>query len=89
MVAILHMPKNKLPRIDELWAFLSVDADGEGVIAAPYLGPGWGPVPLIAADPERLKTITPIAEGIARTTGRKVRLVKFTTRKLVREIPGK
>jgi hypothetical protein len=89
MGAIIHVPKNEMPRIDCVWAFLSVDPEdgNEGVIAAPLMGPG-SMVPLIAADERRLQSITPIAKDIAKATGRVVRLVKFTGREVVEQFGG-
>jgi hypothetical protein len=89
MTAILHQPKNDMPRIDAIWAFLSIDPEdgNEGVLAGPLLGPG-SVVPLIAADEARLKSLTPTAEQIARISGRVVRLVKFTNREVVRQFGG-
>jgi hypothetical protein len=77
--------ENEKPRIiDSIWAFLSIDDDGnESVIAAPLMGPG-SCVPLISSDQHRLENFTVIAEAIARDTGRTVHLVKFTSRKLGR-----
>jgi hypothetical protein len=77
--------ENEKPRIiDSIWAFLSIDDDGnESVIAAPLMGPG-SYVPLISSDQRRLESFTVIAEAIARDTGRMVHLVKFTSRKLGR-----
>lgn len=81
-------PPNTMPRINGVWAYLSVDADGnEGVCAAP-IGPGGMCVPLIAADEERLKSITPIAEQIARITGMTIKLVRFGEREDLRDIKG-
>jgi len=83
---LFHQPKNTMPRIDRIWAVLSVDeADGnEGVVAAPTLTGML--MPLIAADPARLKDIMPLARNIATATGRRLRLVKFTMREEVEEI---
>ena len=89
MVTIVHAPKNEMPRIDCIWAFLSVDEkDGnEGVCAAMLPGlPGL--TPLIAADERRLKLLTPWAEDLARRTGRVIRLVKFTNREVIRQFGG-
>lgn len=76
----LHQPKNTMPRIESIYAYLSVDPDdgNEGVVAAP-LG-NLGCVPLIAADKARLAQLQPIAEGLAKMTRMKIRLVKFTKR---------
>jgi hypothetical protein len=42
MTQVVLMPKNEMPRIDAIWAFVSVDPDdgNEGVLSAPLLGPG-------------------------------------------------
>jgi hypothetical protein len=45
-------------------------------------------VPLIAADPKRLESITPIAKMIAQATGRVVRLVKFHQREVLEQFGG-
>jgi len=85
---VIVTPPNVMPHVGSLWAYLSRDADGnEGLCAAP-IGPLGSIVPLIAADPERLKSITPIAESIAKLTGMTIVLVEFTTRVNVREITG-
>jgi hypothetical protein len=89
MTEILLAPKNTMPRIDAIWAFVSVDPEdgNEGVCAAPLLGPG-SMVPLIAADEARLKSITPIAEHIAKASGMVIRLVKFTNREVIQQFGG-
>lgn len=75
-----------MPRIESLWAYLSVDVDGnEGVIAAP-IGPGGGMMPLIGADEVRVKSLLPMAEHIVKLTGRHARLVRFSVREDIREI---
>lgn len=81
----LHQPKNTMPLINSLWAFLSVDpADGnEGVCAATI---GNTLMPLIAADEARLASLRSHAEKIAKRSGRKIKLVKFTTREEVEEV---
>jgi hypothetical protein len=87
-MTVVFTPPNTLPRIDGVWAYLSVDADGnEGVCAAP-IGPGGMCVPLIAADEARLKSLTPIAEQLAKFTGMTIKLVRFGTREELREIRG-
>lgn len=85
MSDLFHQPKNTMPRIDCVWAVVSVDpSDGnEGVCAAEFTGVM---MPLIAADEKRLAMIIPIAERIKAATGIKLKLVKFTTREEVREI---
>jgi hypothetical protein len=88
-MTVVLTPPNTMPRINSVFAYLSVDKDGsEGVCAAP-IGPGGTLVPLIAADQERLKSITPWAEKIAEVTGMTIVLVEFTTRVEHREITGR
>lgn len=83
------IPPNTLPRIEKIWAYLSVDDEGkEGVCAAP-IGPGGMCVPMIAADPARLESLSAIAEQLAAYTGMKLVLVEFATRADVRTINGK
>jgi hypothetical protein len=85
MTTVLHSPPNDILRIDEIWAFVSCDETGEGICAAPLLGPG-SVVPLIAADKARLKSIMSVAQQLATASGKTVKLVKFTVREEVEEI---
>jgi hypothetical protein len=87
---VLHVPKNEMPRIDAIWAFLSIDPEdgNEGVIAGPLMGPG-SVVPLVAADEKRLASLEPFAQQWAEVFGRVVRLVKFSQREVIREYGGK
>lgn len=64
--------------VNHVFAFLVVDTDGtEGIPA--FQGPQ-GPMPMIGADPERMKSIEPIAQAMATGIDKKVELVKFSTR---------
>jgi len=85
--SVLHEGGNTL-KIDSIWAFISVDEDGnEGVCAAPIQG--LGPVPMIAADERRLKSLIPIAEHLAKHSGMTIKLIRLTAREEVRVIkPG-
>ncbi len=83
-MTVIHNPKNYLAQIDQIWAVLSVDEGGEGVVAAPLNGMT---VPLIAADEARLNSfVIPMAQQIAVISGKKMRLVKFHNREVVQEI---
>lgn len=66
-------------KIDAIWAFLSVDNDtgNEGVITMRSVN---GLMPMVAADEERLESMRPIAAMVAKNSGIKVRLVKFSVR---------
>jgi hypothetical protein len=89
MVIELHTPKNEMPHIDQMWAFLSIDPEdgNEGVIAGPLMGPG-SVVPLVAADEKRLASLEPVARQWATVFGRVVRLVKFSQREVIMEFGG-
>lgn len=73
-------PRNYMGRIDSLWAYLSIDDGGEGLIAAPLPGRPNVTMPLIAADKTRLESIKPIARSMARSFGKTIRLVRFKAR---------
>jgi hypothetical protein len=73
----MHRGSNYLGRIDQIWAFLSIDDGGEGVCSAPINGMN---LPLIAADKRRVDSLIPIAKEIATMFGMPVRLAKFSKR---------
>lgn len=79
LAGALHQPKNTLPRIESVYAFVSVDPEdgNEGIIAAPI---GGMTMPMIAADVERLAILKPIAAEIAVAFGVTVKLIRLTTR---------
>lgn len=87
-MTVLDDTPNNLDRIDAVWAFISSDETGEGVCAC-YL-PGMGMTAMIAADERRLQSLMPIAEELARFSGKVIKLIKLTTREEVRVIepPG-
>jgi hypothetical protein len=65
-------------RIETIQAFVAVGPDGdEGIIGA-NVGHGW--TPFVAADPERLEQLRPMARKIAKETGIEVRLIRFSLR---------
>jgi hypothetical protein len=73
-------------KINEIWAYVSEDAEGnEGICG--FNDPRtnqW--IPMIAADVERLKSLKPFAHQISVVTKCKVKLVKFHNREDVGEI---
>lgn len=77
------IPQNEVLRIDAIWAVLAEGERGEGVCGARF-GQNW--VPLVAADEARLKSILPIARGIAKENGMKLKLVKYSVREDVEDI---
>lgn len=76
---IVHNPPNEQLRIDEVWLFVSTDETGEGVCAGPLMGPG-SLVPLIAADEARLNSLIPVAQQIAKQSGKSIKLIKMSQR---------
>ncbi|MHC2536962.1 hypothetical protein [Bradyrhizobium diazoefficiens] len=76
--------------IDAVWAFVSVDPNGEEGVAAAEMDLGHGPfmMPLIAADEARLKNLLPIARDLHAVTGMRMKLIKFATREEIMEIGG-
>jgi len=86
---VFHQPKNTLPKITEIYAFVSVDAEdgNEGLVGAP-LGPV-GCMPMIAADAKRLEQLIPMAKEIAFVTGVKINLIKLTKREEIMTIEAK
>jgi hypothetical protein len=81
----LIQPKNTMPKIESIWAFVSVDPqDGNEGVCAFQIGPQM--MPMMAADPKRLEAITPLAESLALRTGMKIKLVRFTAREEIREL---
>jgi dihydroorotase-like cyclic amidohydrolase len=73
---ILNHPKT-LQRIDEVFVFVASDADGEGVAA---FFDGEHGLPLIAADKARVDSLREIAKEIARQSGNKITLCRFSVR---------
>ena len=76
-----------MPRIDSLYAFVAEDtgADDEGIVGAKTTE-GW--MPLVGADMARVESLRPLAEDIARQTGKTIRLLHFETRREVEIIDG-
>lgn len=66
-------------RIDELYAYVSVDEDGDEGLCA-FLGPDGSWMPMVAADEARVEQLRPIAQDIIQHSGMAVRLLRFSTR---------
>jgi hypothetical protein len=85
---VLLVPLNTMPRIERIWAWLSVDAAGnEGVLAGP--SPFGGLMPLIAADEARLESLRPMARAIAAGAKMRIVLARFETRADLELIDGR
>jgi len=65
-------------RIDAVWAWISDDAEGEGIVGTRMPNGQW--IPFIAADHERLEQLRPMAQMIADDTGRPIKLIRLSMR---------
>jgi hypothetical protein len=74
-----------LETIEGIYAILSDDDGGEGVVGAP-IGPHGEWVPLFAADETRLENILKVAKQFVKHYQVPVRLVRFTNREVMEEI---
>lgn len=63
--------------INKMYAFIADEDDGEGIVAFSLNGQLW---PLVGADMARVDQLRPIAENIAKATGKKITLAVFETR---------
>ncbi len=70
--------KRKL-RIDEMFAYVAVDDEGEGITA--YLSPENGQwMPMVGADMDRMKSLAPVAQQLADKGDRPIKLIRYETR---------
>lgn len=81
------MAANRGQKIDALYAWVASEPDGgEGVAAASIPGLG-GMVPLVGADRARMDSLRPYAELVRQQTGFPVRLVRFSAREVIEDLP--
>ncbi len=79
-----------MPKITEMYAFIVEDSgpNDEGVVAIASeegtMGKIW--LPLVGADMARVESLKPLAAGIGKQIGKKVRLIHFTQRENLGEI---
>lgn len=71
-------------RIDAIWAYLSVDDDGDEGVMAMRGQNDW--MPMIAGDERRRDLLRPVAEQQAKVGGVVVKLVRFHQREEVETI---
>lgn len=80
-------PKNHLEKITEVFVYASSDKDGEGVIAQTIDTPdGMMMMPFICADRDRMESLRPMAERIARESGKKIKLIRLSVREELEDI---
>ncbi len=77
-------PKNHLV-IQELYAYVSVDPEdqNEGIIA---MATPSGPLPLVGADIDRMKSLRKVAEDVAERSKIQVKLLRFSVREEIEVI---
>jgi len=72
-------------KIERLYAWIATEPDGGEGVCSMQLGDMH--MPLIGADTARIESLAPQAAMIARTSGYPVRLVEFSTRRVIRDEP--
>lgn len=76
-MTIYHTPKNT-ERLEQLYAWVSVDDGGEGIVAGNVPGFGW--TPLVTGSYENALRMGKAAKQVEQATGKRIRLLKFTGR---------
>lgn len=76
-----HIPENE-QMIDELFAVLSSDDKGEGIVS--MMTPHGG-MPMIFGHERNLVMMRPLVERMAKDTGKKLIIVKFTKSQILEE----
>lgn len=76
-----HIPENE-QMIDELFAVLSSDDKGEGIVS--MMTPQGG-MPMIFGHERNLTMIRPLVKRMAKDTGKKLLIVKFTKSQILEE----
>lgn len=82
-----------MPKITEISAFIAEDTgpDDEGITAS-WAGPGQGWMPLVGADQARIASLRPLAQQLADSQGKPIKLVRFSVREVIEviepSIPG-
>lgn len=79
----VHDPKNT-EKIDTLWAVLSVDDTGnEGMVAANIAGTWF---PIVWCYEKNTEKMLKFAAEVKANTNKKLRLVKFSSKEVIKEI---
>lgn len=72
---------NYIEKITELYAFVSVDEGGEGIIGQTCMVGGQLTfMPFVLADKTKMEILKPVAKQIAFETGKKIRLIRLSVR---------
>ncbi len=77
---------NEIESIDEIFAFVSVDEKGEGIVGQSVMLMGQSIfMPFVCADKARMESLKPLAKKIAKETGKKIRLIRLSVREEIEE----
>ncbi len=83
----LHSPKNYPGKTTELYAFVSVDEHGEGLIAKSMPTPnGVMMMPFVSASKEIAESLRPIAIEMAKEHNKKIKFIRFSVREELEDI---
>lgn len=81
MTTVLHSPLNYLERITELYAFVSVDEGGEGLVAQQVNFNGQMMLmPFVASDMARMNDLRTMAKDMALRANKTIKLIRLTHR---------
>lgn len=69
--------------INEVFAFLAQDPEGEAIVGINTPG---GFLPFVGGNMNQIEILKPFAEQIAQKTGRSIKILKFTNREELQEI---
>jgi hypothetical protein len=80
------MTINYLEKITEMYAFVSVDEGGEGIIGQTMDIMGKNVfMPFVCADKARMESLKPLAINIGKLGRKKIKLIKLSARKEIEE----
>ncbi len=71
-------------RIEEMFAFVALDADGSEGVTAFRTGTSW--MPMVGADVTRVEQLMPKAQAVANLTGKTIKVLKFNRRRQVDQL---
>jgi hypothetical protein len=75
------MSINYLEKITEMYAFVSVDEGGEGLVGMTMNIQGKETfMPFVCSDKDRMESLKPIAKNMAKAHNKKIKLIKLTQR---------
>lgn len=66
--------------IREVWAFICIHDDGDEAVPATFHDPSRTWLPMVAADVKRVESFREIAAEMAKRSGKRIVLAKFSTR---------